>query len=412
MRDVVVIGAGAVGTAVALHLALRGRDVLLVDRGAPGRGTSFGNAGIIQREAVAPYAFPRAPGKLLAALARRGADISYHPSALPAAARSLARYWWHSAPARHRRITAAYATLIARSLEEHGRLIALADADALVRKDGWLDAYRSPRALAADVAIAEANARDYGVASRVLDGPGLARLEPHLAQPMAGAIHWHDTWTVRDPGGLVAAYAAALAGLGGTVAEGDVRGLSRRGAGWRVDLADGPLDAAEVVIAAGPWSAALTRTLGYRLPLFVKRGYHMHYGADPARPLHNWLADLETGYLLAPMTAGIRLTTGAELARQDAAPTPVQLARAEAVARRLFPLGDRLDPAPWLGSRPCTADMLPVIGPAPRHDGLWFAFGHGHQGLTLGPVTGRVLAEMMTGAAPCVDPGPFSPARF
>jgi D-amino-acid dehydrogenase len=128
--------------------------------------------------------------------------------------------------------------------------------------------------------------------------------------------------------------------------------------------------------------------------------------------LRHWLADLETGYVLAPMAAGIRLTTGAELALQEAPATPVQLARAEAVARRLFPLGARLDAAPWLGSRPCTADMLPVIGPAPRHAGLWFAFGHGHQGLTLGPVTGRLVAEMLGGETPCVDPGPFSPARF
>lgn len=167
-----------------------------------------------------------------------------------------------------------------------------------------------------------------------------------------------------------------------------------------------------MVIAAGPWSAELTRALGYRLPLFVKRGYHMHYAMEAKRPLNNWLADLETGYLLAPMRAGIRLTTGAELARRDAAPTPVQLARAEAVARGLFPLGPRLDAAPWLGSRPCTVDMLPVIGAAPRHEHLWFAFGHGHQGLTLGPVTGRLLAELMSGEDPCCDPAPFSAARF
>jgi D-amino-acid dehydrogenase len=112
------------------------------------------------------------------------------------------------------------------------------------------------------------------------------------------------------------------------------------------------------------------------------------------------------------MTAGIRLTTGAELALQHAPATPAQLARAEAVARRLVPLGPRLDPAPWLGSRPCTADMLPVIGPAPRRPGLWLAFAHGHQGLTLGAVTGRLVAELLSDEAPCVDPHPFAPARF
>jgi D-amino-acid dehydrogenase len=90
----------------------------------------------------------------------------------------------------------------------------------------------------------------------------------------------------------------------------------------------------------------------------------------------------------------------------------VQLERAEPIARRLFPLGERLDSEPWMGSRPCTPDMLPVIGPAPRHANLWFAFGHAHHGLTLGPVTGRLVAEMVTGQAPFIDPAPYSPARF
>lgn len=412
MSEIIVIGAGAVGVPVALHLRTRGHSVLLVDRGAPGQGTSFGNAGIIQREAVMPYAFPREPRRLLAALGRRGVDISYHARALPATAAALARYWWHSAPKRHRRIAEAYATLIAQSLEEHGRLIARAGADDLVRRDGWFDTYRGPRALAAGIARAEAIRRDFGVESRILDGTDLARLEPHLAEPMAGAIHWNDTWTVRDPAALVRAYAGAFTAAGGELRAGEAGTIARDGAGWRVALPGGAARAEQVVIAAGPWSAGLTRALGYRLPLFVKRGYHMHYGMDPARPLRNWLADLETGYLLAPMRAGIRLTTGAELALQGAPATPVQLARAEAVARRLFPLGARLDPEPWLGSRPCTVDMLPVIGPAPRHAGLWFAFGHGHQGLTLGPATGRLLAEMMSGEAPYVDPAPFAASRF
>jgi D-amino-acid dehydrogenase len=122
--------------------------------------------------------------------------------------------------------------------------------------------------------------------------------------------------------------------------------------------------------------------------------------------------DAQEGYVIAPMEGRLRLTTGVEIARRDAAPTGVQLERAEAVARSTFGLGKRLDPAPWLGLRPCTPDMRPVIGQAPRHRGLWFAFGHNHHGLTLGPVTGRLLAEMMTGATPFTPAYPFRPERF
>lgn len=412
MGEILVIGAGVVGVSVALHLRQRGHDVLVADRLPPGRGTSFGNAGIIQREAVSPYAFPRRFGKLLEIALGRGLDVRYHLSALPAYGPALLRYWWNSAPQRHARIAEAYALLIARSTAEHAALAERAGAAGLIRKQGWLDTFRSEAALAEGGELAARAGREHGVRSEVIDGAELARREPHLTERLAGAIHWRESWTVTDPGALVAAYARALEQEGGAIEQGDVTALAQDGAGWRAAI-DGRIVAAErVVIAAGPWSEALTRGLGYRLPLFVKRGYHMHYGMDPARPLNNWLGDLGTGYLIVPMRGGIRLTTGVEIARLGAPATPAQLDRAEAVARRLFPLGPRLDPEPWLGNRPCTADMLPVIGPATRHRGLWFAFGHAHHGLTLGPVTGRLLAELMAGDTPCVDPAPFAPARF
>jgi D-amino-acid dehydrogenase len=193
--------------------------------------------------------------------------------------------------------------------------------------------------------------------------------------------------------------------------------------GWRVHLtpAEGASsslheEAEHLVVALGPWSDGFIRRLGYRYPLFLKRGYHQHYTAPAsegiANRLHQPLLDAERGYALAPMARGLRLTTGAEFAAIDAPPQPVQLQRAERMARELLPLGEALPEAPWLGARPCTADMLPVMGPAPRHRGLWFNFGHAHQGFTLGPVAGRLLAEMMSSEAPCVDPAPYGPERF
>jgi len=166
------------------------------------------------------------------------------------------------------------------------------------------------------------------------------------------------------------------------------------------------------VVALGPWADVVTRALGYDLPLAVKRGYHMHYRAAGQAHLNCPVLDTECGYMLAPMQRGIRLSTGAEFARRDATRTPVQLGRAEPIARQLFPLAERLDDEPWMGSRPCTPDMMPVIGRAPRHANLWFAFGHAHHGLTLGAVTGRLIGEMMAGETPFVDPAPYRADRF
>jgi D-amino-acid dehydrogenase len=123
--------------------------------------------------------------------------------------------------------------------------------------------------------------------------------------------------------------------------------------------------------------------------------------------------DASYGYLLAPMVRGVRLTSGAEFALRDAPSTPVQIDRDEPRARELFPrLGARLDAEPWRGARPATPDMMPIIGPAPNHDSLWFAFGHAHHGITLGPATGRLIADMVTGETPFIDPTAFSAARF
>ena len=138
------------------------------------------------------------------------------------------------------------------------------------------------------------------------------------------------------------------------------------------------------------------------------RHYRPEGNASLARPV----LDAQNGYVITSMAAGIRLTTGAEFATRDAPPTPRQLDRVEPLARAIFPLGARVDPEPWLGRRPCLPDMLPIIGAAPRHKGLWLDFGHHHLGLTLGPVSGRLLAELMTGEAPFTDPVPYRAERF
>lgn len=411
-QDVVVLGAGMVGVCIALHLQKRGRAVVLVDRRGAAEETSFGNAGFIQREAVAPHAFPRDWATILRYAKNRSIDAYYHVGALPVVAPFLWRYWWHSSKARHAEITRHYARLIEHCVAEHDALATQANGAGLLRRDGWIRFYRSAEKLNAGLTDAEHWAREFGVTYRALDARALKQAEPHLSSVLAGGIHWTQPSTVGDPQALALAYLRHFETLGGRFLKGDATTLNANGSTWQVNTAEGVIQATDVVIALGPWADVVTSRLGYRLPLAVKRGYHMHYRTVGGATLNRPVVDSERGYCLNPMTRGMRLTTGVEFARRDAGQTPVQLARAEPVAREIFPLGERVDAEPWMGARPCTPDMLPVIGRAPRHGNLWFAFGHAHQGFTLGAVTGRLVAEMITGARPFIDLDPYRPERF
>jgi D-amino-acid dehydrogenase len=301
--------------------------------------------------------------------------------------------------------------LIRRSLIEHEALMAEAQVPELLRRSGWIKLFRSDATLANAIRDFE-RAKAYGVEGEVLDGKAIAAREPNLSGDFAGAIHYPAPGFVPDPGGLAKAYAALFKRKGGRFRVGDARTLEQDAGGWRVAGPEGAVIAREVVVALGPWSDQVFGPLGYSIPLSVKRGYHLHLAPRGNAALHHPVLDSDLGYLLAPMNRGIRLTTGVEFARRDGPPTPIQIERALPRAHALFPLGEAIDAKPWMGARPCLPDMLPVIGKAPRHAGLWFDFGHQHHGLTLGPATGRLLAEMMTGETPFADTSPFAAERF
>src|SRR5580658_8861175 len=410
--EAIVLGAGIVGVSAALALQARGRTVALVDRLPEAAGeTSFGNSGIIQTEAVVPYVFPRAPADIARAALYRDPRAHIRYSALPSIAPALMRYFQASTPARKNATAKIMAPLLASAGAEHLKLAQAAGAGALMRGGGWIKAYRSARGR--DQAREDAEElKPYGVKPVFLDRAALTALEPHIGEKAIGGVHYPVPWTTSDPQALIQSYAALFVKRGGRMETGDARLLEQGSGGWTVATAAGRLAARDVVIALGPWSDELARSLGLRLPFFVKRGYHMHYEAKGNAGLARPVLDLERGYLVTPMTRGLRLTTGAEFARRDDPPSSAHLDRLEPFARELFPIGARKDAAPWLGRRPCLPDMRPVIGPFPGKPGLWLDFAHHHLGLPLGPVTGRLLADLITGEAPLVDPAPFRAERF
>jgi len=401
-----------VGVSAALALQARGRSVALVDRqGEAADETSFGNAGIIQSEAVVPYLFPRAPAAIMRAALNQDPRAHIRYGAMPASARPLWRYFLASTRANKIETAKAMAPLVFAAADEHRKLAEAANAGGLLRAGGWIKVWRSARGEeAARKEVEELS--PYGVVAHFLDRAALIALEPHVGEAALGGAHFPDPLSTPDPQGLARAYAAHFVRGGGTMEKGDATSLEPSAAGWMVTTERGRLAARDVVIALGPWSNDLVRARGLRLPFFVKRGYHMHYEPKGNAGLSRPVLDLEKGYLVTPMRLGLRLTTGAEFARAEDAPSPAHLARLEPFAREMFPIGPRKDAAPWLGRRPCLPDMRPIIGPFPGKPGLWLDFAHQHLGLTLGPITGRLLAEMMTGETPFVDPAPFRADRF
>jgi len=410
MKSAIVLGAGMIGVATSLHLQKRGWSVALVDRKEPGRETSYGNAGIIQSEALRPYPMPHGFRELARIATGRSNDVRYHLASVSNHIGPLVRYWWHSLPAAHARASEAYAAIIACAVREHEPLILESGADNLIRRNGFRVLHRTQAAFDADAAVAETLREAYGVKFSIMTARDLKQAEPSLTEAGIGALHWQQPWTVSSPGALVTAYADLFTRSGGSILRGEAQTLRQSPHGWSVATDAGEIEAEAVVVALGPWSPELLKRFGYRISMVRKRGYHRHYAGGG--PLDLPLRDAANGYLMAPMQSGVRITTGAELTAPNGKSDPAQLIYAEQAARKLIDLGQPVEPEPWFGTRPCMPDMLPVIGPAARHKGLWLNFGHGHQGFTLGPATGRLVAELMSGEPPMVNPFPYRPDRL
>ncbi|MHC5224838.1 NAD(P)/FAD-dependent oxidoreductase [Ignatzschineria sp. LJL83] len=421
-QEAIVIGAGMVGISIAWHLQKKNFQVTVLDRKAPGEETSYGNAGLIQREAIYPHPFPRSVGEILRVIPNKDLDIRYRPMALMHYRTPLWQYFKFSAKKPYDKIVDEWSTLIEHCTKEHEVIFTASNASDLVRQKGWLQLYRTQESLDA-LLKSWPKLKEKGVEFKVISQEELAELEPDLdASAFAGGIHWLNAWQVKSPGDLVKAYAKNFQEMGGIIKQCDVTEITENAdQSWTIQTISEENDSKgeaetlqtnNLVIATGPWTTDLLSPLGYDFPLFPMRGYHTHYQPQEGKSLRHSIYDADNGYLLGPQKLGIRLTTGAEFTFMDADIKDGQLKADEAIAREIFPLDKAVEETPWFGHRPCLPDMKPIIGRAPKHNNLWLAFGHAHQGFTLGPATGRLLSEMMNQEKPYIDPKPFSAMRF
>jgi len=410
-RSVAVLGAGIVGTSCALHLQARGWDVTLIDRKPPGRETSYGNAGVISRASFVPINTPRILRNLHRFALNRSAAVQYDPVYLARNIRWIGHFLGSATRASCDRRAAALAPLSRAAPEAHKQFLADTGMMHALRDTGWLKVFRSHAGFE-NGTYERALMQRHGVEIELLDAEGISALEPCLNPVFARGLLIRSAYSVDDPGAVTASYGELFRRRGGQLLQRWIVGLRPTGQGFAVDLEGGAQATRHVVVALGPWSRDLLTPLGYRIPLAYERGYHRHFqptgNAILSRPIH----DVEAGYAMTATSRGIRLTSGVELAERDSPPTPRQLTAVEPRAREALPFGQSVEAEPWMGARPSLPDGMPMIGPAARHKGLWFAFGHGHIGFGTGPISGRILAELMSDETPALDTSPFRPARF
>jgi D-amino-acid dehydrogenase len=408
-KDVVVLGAGIVGVSAAYASRQRGLSVALVDRREPGSETSYGNAGILSSGSIFPLNQPSLFGNLPKYLSNRHPALRWDIGWALKNPGWIARFLASGRASQTRPRALALRGLIKSSLRLHRQWIVDAGAGNRIRETGWLKAWRSDNLAAAKAD--QAALTEFGIKSELLDRQGISALEPSILPVYSVGLLHSETASVDSPGNVVKAYARMFADAGGDVRQAEIRSIVPDGGGWRVMLSDGELRGRHVVVALGPWSPDLLRPLGYSVPLATERGYHREFKPNAARQLRRPIHDAENAFLMTPMEQGIRVTSGVELTARDAPSNYAQLDAVVPLARSVVEFGEPVGEV-WRGARPTLPDSLPMIGPAPRHQGLWLAFGNQHIGFTTGPATGDAIAAMIAGAAPSFDTSAFSPKRY
>jgi D-amino-acid dehydrogenase len=392
-----VIGAGIVGAAVAHALQAAGHATTLIERGQPGMGASFGNAGHIGTASMVPQAVPGIWRNVPRWLRDPASPLVVRPGALLRHLPWFLRFLANSPRARMERHAAHLAALLAEVPEAWRALAADCAAEHLFdRERGLLHVFESLAALDRARRAYDLRAA-HGVRVVNLDGAAVRAREPCLAPHVEAGIWLPDVATVRDPLALTEAVAARFVALGGTLLRGSVGALHREGSRLRaVATGAGDVDAELFVLAAGAWSARFARELGARVPLAAERGYHVMARGGNA-PVRQPLMLVERRVVVSPMAGGLRLTTLAEFADPDAPPDHDRAARAFAGAENAIPGVTGGIETRWMGPRPSTPDGLPVIGRAPRAENVILAYGHGHLGLTMAALTGRLVRRCIDG---------------
>jgi len=407
--EIAVIGAGVVGLTIALRLARAGHEVVILDPALPGSGASHGNAGTIADYAVQPVGTPAVLRALPSLLFDRNSPLAIRRAALPSLAPWLMRFARQSLPGAAERNTRTLAGLLQDAAPRWSDLASEIGGEAILQHKGCLYLYERAedrRAAEADIAFR----KSVGVTVELLTPDELAALEPALPVAEGGGAFFPQAMFMADPGRMVALLAKAATDAGAALIPTRVDRLLRNLNGLNLTGPGLRLHARRVVIAAGAHSRALAAQAGDKVPLDTERGYHVEWDM-PAPRLSRPVCPTARGFYLCPMQGRLRVAGTVELGGLTAPPSPHRISRLTEGAKAIFPdLG-----APsrdWMGFRPSMPDSLPVIGASAEGPDVIHAYGHGHIGLTLAPITAAIVAAIIAGKEPPVPLAPLSPSRF
>jgi D-amino-acid dehydrogenase len=408
---VVVVGGGVIGLSCAYQLLKLGADVTVVERRTLGDAASWGNAGWITPLLSGPVPAPGAIAEGLRSLWHPDSPVYLKPAAIPALSGWLARFALHCRPEPYLRGLEVVATLARQAFDAYRRLRS-DGIDVRIRGTGHVFAFLDERAVDEwRAALAPMERHGYRLPP-TLNGDAARELEPSLSDAVRAAVLVEPERYVQ-PKELTTALAARVREMGGTVLEGtEVVGFRRAGARVSGVLAAGvELPADRVVLAAGAWTGLVARLLGARLPLQGGKGYSFSVRPPVMPRTALYLVEAHVG--VSPFDDHVRLAGTMELSGINEELAEARLRGIEQAARRYlrgpWP-GERADA--WTGMRPLTPDGLPVIGPLPDLPQVHVATGHSMLGVTLGPVTGEVVARQMSTGQVAPELAPLLPSRF
>ncbi|MBN9885828.1 NAD(P)/FAD-dependent oxidoreductase [Salipiger abyssi] len=410
-KTVAVIGAGIVGVSAALWLLRDGHRVILIDKAGPGEGTSHGNAGVLASSSVLPVTGPglwlKAPRMLLDPNEPLFLKWSYLPRLLP----WLWRYMSHANADAVRKRAAAIRPIIGDSYNDHVALATGTGAERWLHAADYIHLYKS-RAAFEDTGFGRSVQRDNGFECELLEGQALRDYDPIFSPALTCAARFPGHGRISDPGRYVKALAAHAQTLGARMITGEVTDIAQAGgavSGVRIGGESVACDAA--VLTAGVWSGPLAAKLGVRPPLQSERGYHLELCEPSVMPRAPVMV-ASGKFVATPMEGRLRLAGIVELGGLDLPASEAPFALLERQIRAAIPGLSWKNTVRWMGHRPSMADSLPVIGEAPALKGAYMGFGHDHVGLTGGPKTGRLLAQLISGRTPNIDLAPYAPGRF